>query len=155
MDDEILKLDNQLCFRLYYISRKMTKAYQPLLKKYDLTYPQYIVMLAMFEEKRVDFKVLSQRVNLAEGTLTPIIKRLEKMGYVKKEKNEDDQRKIDVVLTKKGDQLNEKIIDVPMGLAKRLQLSLERYQSVVHELEELDKLLDQHLDDDSNERELT
>jgi DNA-binding MarR family transcriptional regulator len=155
MDDEILKLDNQLCFRLYYISRKMTKAYQPLLKKYDLTYPQYIVMLAMFEDRKIDFKALSFKVNLAEGTLTPIIKRLEKMGYLKKEKNEDDQRKIDVILTKKGQNLNERIVDVPVGLAKRLQLSLERYQALVLELDELDKLLNQNLDDDANEEELT
>ena len=143
MSEELLKLDNQLCFRLYYISRKMTKAYQPLLKKYNLTYPQYIVMLAMFEDKRIDFKDLSQKVNLAEGTLTPIIKRLENMDYIKKMKNPDDQRKIDVLLTEKGHELNERIIDVPQGLAERLQISLKQYNNLVSQLDDLDKLLDE------------
>ena len=146
MDDEILKLDNQLCFRLYYISRKMTKAYQPLLKKYDLTYPQYIVLLAMFEQERIDFKDLSQVVSLAEGTLTPIIKRLEKMAYIEKQKNKDDQRRVDIVLSEKGKALKERIVEVPVGLAKKLQLSLEHYNRLVKELEDLNVLLDETLE---------
>ncbi len=142
MNDELLKLDNQLCFRLYYISRKMTKAYAPLLEKYGLTYPQYIVMLAMFEEKIIDFKELSEKVSLAEGTLTPIIKRLETIGYIKKIKNVDDSRKVDIAITKKGKILNEQIVEVPQGLAKKLQLSVEQYNSLIKNLDELNETLD-------------
>ena len=124
MDLSILDLDKQLCFRLYSVSRKMTKAYQPLLEKYDLTYPQYIVMLGVFETKKIDFKELGEKVNLQTGTLTPIVQKLEKMGYVKREKNTKDYRKINVTLTQKGESLNTEIIDVPFGLSTKLQISM-------------------------------
>lgn len=142
MDNELLMLDNQLCFRLYYISRKMIKAYQPLLKKYQLTYPQYIVMLAMFEHEKVGFKDLSRYVNLAEGTLTPVLKRLEKKSYIKKEKNPKDSRRIEVILTDEGYRLSKEIVEVPQGLAEGLQLSINQYNELVKKLDELDNLLD-------------
>ena len=142
MDLSILDLDKQLCFRLYSVSRKMTKAYQPLLEKYDLTYPQYIVMLGVFETKKIDFKELGEKVNLQTGTLTPIVQKLEKMGYVKREKNTKDYRKINVTLTDKGESLNSEIIDVPFGLATKLQISIQMYETLVKELDELDEMLD-------------
>ncbi len=141
--DELLKLDNQLCFRLYSVSRKMTKAYQPFLKKYDLTYPQYIIMLVVFEEKVIDFKDLSERVNLKTGTLTPILKKIEELGYIKRIKNEEDQRKLDIVLSEKGEILKEHIVDVPNGLANELRVSLDIYQSLTKQLDELDQKLDE------------
>jgi len=141
MDQSILELDKQLCFRLYSVSRKMTKAYQPLLEKYNLTYPQYIVMLGVFEDKVIDFKELSEKVNLKTGTLTPIVQKLESLGYVKREKNIDDFRKINVVLTDKGKQLNLEIVDVPIQLAQKLQISINMYERLVKELDDLDELL--------------
>lgn len=142
MDNEILKLDNQICYRLYNVSKKMTKAYNPLLKKYHLTYPQYVVMLAMFEKEMIDFKELSNFVNLAEGTLTPIINRLVKLKYIRKKQNKDDQRKIDIVLTKQGKTLRNDIVDVPQSLTKKLQLSMEQYAVLVKNLDELNDTLD-------------
>ncbi len=141
--DEILNLDNQLCFRLYYISRKMTKAYEPLLKKYGLTYPQYIVMLGLFKSEKIDFKDLSQMVNLAPGTLTPILQRLEQMKLLSRDKNDNDSRKVDIVLSPQGKLLREQIVDVPQGLAEKLQISLEKYSLLIQELDELDHLLDE------------
>lgn len=143
MNDDLLKLDNQLCFRLYSVSRKMTKAYQPFLEKYNLTYPQYIIMLVIFEEKVIDFTALSLRVNLKTGTLTPILKKLEEIGYIDRIKNKNDHRKLDVILSEKGYVLKEEIVDVPVKLAKQLQVSLEMYQSLVQELDELDQTLDE------------
>jgi DNA-binding MarR family transcriptional regulator len=145
MENELLQLDNQLCFRLYSISRKMTKAYQPLLEKFTLTYPQYVVMLALFEAKHIDFKELSERVNLKTGTLTPIVQKLEQIGYVSRETNPDDHRKINVVLTETGRTLEHDIIEVPIGLAQRLNLSLEKYATLIDELDELSEMLDEAL----------
>lgn len=142
MANEILKLDNQICYRLYNVSKKMTKAYNPLLKKYKLTYPQYVVMLAMFEKEIIDFKKLSEFVNLAEGTLTPIINRLVKLNYLRKLQNKDDQRKVDVALTDQGKALSEEIVDVPQSLTKKLQMSMEQYALLVKNLDELNDTLD-------------
>jgi len=141
MDQSILELDKQLCFRLYSVSRKMTKAYQPLLEKYHLTYPQYIVMLGVFEDETIDFKDLSEKVNLKTGTLTPIVQKLESLGYVSREKNKDDFRKVNVVLTKKGKSLNMDIVEVPIQLAQKLQISINMYETLVKELDDLDALL--------------
>lgn len=140
--EDILNLDHQLCFRLYYISRKMTKAYEPLLEKYGLTYPQYIVMLGLFKAENIDFKDLSQMVNLAPGTLTPILKRLEQMKLLNRLKNSKDSRKIDIVLSEEGKKLRERIVDVPKGLAEKIQMSLEKYVTLIQKLDELDRLLD-------------
>lgn len=145
MENELLQLDNQLCFRLYSISRKMTKAYQPLLEKFSLTYPQYVVMLAVFEAKKIDFKELSERVNLKTGTLTPIVQKLEQIGYVLRETNPDDHRKINVILTEAGLALEHDIIEVPVGLAQQLNLSLEKYSTLIDELDQLSELLDEAL----------
>lgn len=141
MDQSILDLDKQLCFRLYSVSRKMTKAYQPLLERYNLTYPQYIVMLGVFEDEMIDFKELSKKVNLKTGTLTPIVQKLESLGYVTRERNSNDFRKMNVVLTKKGKTLNLEIVDVPIQLAQKLQLSIDMYETLVKELDDLDEIL--------------
>jgi DNA-binding MarR family transcriptional regulator len=119
----------------------MTKAYQPLLEKYHLTYPQYIVMLGVFEDQTIDFKDLSEKVNLKTGTLTPIVQKLESLGYVSREKNKDDFRKVNVVLTKKGKSLNMDIVEVPIQLAQKLQISINMYETLVKELDDLDALL--------------
>lgn len=143
MKNELLLLDNQLCFRLYSVSRKMTKAYQPHLEKYGLTYPQYIVMLAIFEVEAIDFKELSSKVNLTTGTMTPIINRLEKLEYINKEPNPDDNRRVNIVLSEAGKKLYEDIIDVPSGLSQRLQVSIEMYATLIEQLDELNDILDQ------------
>lgn len=141
--DEILDLDNQLCFRLYSISRKMTKAYEPFLEKYDLTYPQYVVMLALFKAELIDFKDLSVEINLSPGTLTPLLKRLEELSYLERVKNPDDSRKMNVILSKKGYELRENIVDVPYGMAEKLQLSIEKYTTLIKELDDLNIMLDE------------
>lgn len=141
--DEILNLDKQLCFRLYSISRKMTKAYEPFLEKYDLTYPQYVVMLALFKAETIDFKDLSAEINLSPGTLTPLLKRLEELSYLERVKNPSDSRKMNVNLSKKGYELRDNIVDVPYGMAERLQLSIEKYTTLIKELDDLNNTLDQ------------
>lgn len=141
MKDTILKIDKQLCFRLYAVSREMTKAYEPWLKKFNLTYPQYVVMLVLFEHKKIDFHELSEIVQLKTGTLTPIINRLSKIGYLIKVKNKDDKRKIFIELSKKGEKLNDDIIEVPVSLSSKLDIPIEMYNSLVKELDDLALIL--------------
>ncbi len=141
MTDPILQLDKQLCFRLYSVSRKMTKAYAPYLDKFNLTYPQYIILLVMFEHEELDFKKLSEIVELKTGTLTPILQNLEKLGYINRIPNKNDKRKVTISLSEKGKQVNEKIVSVPLGLASKLKVSLEMYQTLVKELDELSEML--------------
>lgn len=132
-----LKLENQLCFRLYVASRNMTRLYQPLLEQYNLTYPQYIVLLALFEQEVIDFKELSKIIDLKTGTLTPILNKIEETGYLKKEKNPTDGRKINVILTPKGIELRNNIIEVPLKLSETLNMSIDSYMSLVTELDDL------------------
>lgn len=139
--EEILKLDNQLCFRLYSVSRKMIRAYQPLLEKYNLTYPQYIIMLILFEHEKLDFNELSKIVDLKTGTLTPLINNMVKIGYIQKVKNHEDKRRVFVELTDLGKNLKTEIIDVPLGLASQLEITEEMYNVLVKELDQLSSIL--------------
>lgn len=141
MYDDILQIDKQLCFRLYAVSRNMTRLYQPVLKKFNLTYPQYIIMLIMFEHKRIDFKALSVIVDLKTGTLTPILQKLESIGYIYKEKNPSDSRKVDIILSEEGVTLQESIIEVPRELGNKLNISQEMYNTLVKELDALSLIL--------------
>lgn len=138
-----LRLEHQLCFRLYSASRNMTRVYQPLLEQHGLTYPQYILMMILFEKEAIDFKELSKIIDLTTATLTPIVKKLEADGYLLKEKNPEDGRKINVLLTDKGRDLKDELYHVPMALAQQLGLEVEHYRTLVEELDILlDKLQD-------------
>lgn len=97
-----LALENQLCFALYNASRAMTKVYQPHLKKLGLTYPQYVVMLSLWQYKSSSVKELGQRLNLDSGTLTPLLKRLETAQLVNRTRRDDDERVVMISLTKQG-----------------------------------------------------
>lgn len=142
MYEELLKLDNQLCFRLYSVSRKMTRLYQPWLQKYNLTYPQYIVMLVLFEYKTIDFKALSEKIDLKTGTLTPILQKLEEIGYLDRKPNPKDSRRKNIVLTKKGTQLQKDVVEVPIKLAGKLRELRDTYQGIITDLDNLKDVLD-------------
>lgn len=108
-----IKLENQVCFSLYALSREVIKLYKPLLDKYNLTYTQYLAMLVMWEEESILFKSLGKRLHLDSGTLTPVVKKLESMDLVRKYRNKDDDRVVTVELTDKGKLLKEDILEVP------------------------------------------
>ncbi len=132
-----LMLDNQLCFRLYKASRGMTRLYQPVLEALGLTYPQYLVMLVLFEEEKIDFKELGSLLELKTGTLTPVIQKLESNGYVKKVKNPDDRRRIDIVITREGHSLKEEAEEVPMTMSRMLGIDYDKYLTYTCMLDEL------------------
>lgn len=108
-----LKLDNQLCFSLYALSREVIKMYQPVLSKYNLTYTQYVTMLAMWEMKKTPFKELAKKLYLDSGTLTPVLKKLEAMDLINKYRDKNDDRMVIVELTEKAIELKKEIVEVP------------------------------------------
>lgn len=117
--DELLKLDNQLCFQLYSASRLLTKLYQPLLKPLDLTYPQYLVMLLMWEMPmghKYTVTTLGERLALDSGTLTPLLKRLEVKRLIQRQRSHEDERQVWVRLTALGESLKQQAKRVPEKL---------------------------------------
>ncbi|MGL5717632.1 MAG: MarR family winged helix-turn-helix transcriptional regulator [Paraclostridium sp.] len=110
---EAIKLDNQLCFSLYALSREIIKKYKPLLDKHGLTYTQYIAMLVIWQDEKIAFKELGNKLHLDSGTLTPVVKKLEAMNLIIKYRNKDDDRVVTVELTDKGKLMKDEILDVP------------------------------------------
>ncbi len=113
MNEEAFLLDNQLCFRLYTASRLLTQAYHPLLSKYGLTYPQYLVLLVLWEKDAQPVNDIAKRLLLETNTVTPLLQRMEKEGILTRKKGQEDVRKMIVALTKKGKQLKEELAHVP------------------------------------------
>ncbi|HVL75646.1 MAG TPA: MarR family transcriptional regulator [Noviherbaspirillum sp.] len=111
-----LALDNQLCFALYSASLAMTKAYKPLLEKLGLTYPQYLVMLVLWEQDDVLVKAIGERLFLDSGTLTPLLKRLEAASLVARSRDAEDERQVRITLTREGRALKKKAQDVPLSI---------------------------------------
>ncbi|MFY0701812.1 MAG: MarR family transcriptional regulator [Bermanella sp.] len=117
--DELLKLENQLCFQLYSVSRLMTKIYQPLLKPLDLTYPQYLVMLVLWEMPmghKFTVTMLGERLKLDSGTLTPLLKRLESKRLIQRQRSHEDERQVWVRLSALGESLKQQAKRVPEKL---------------------------------------
>jgi DNA-binding MarR family transcriptional regulator len=111
--DELLRLDNQFCFALYSASLAMTKTYKPFLENLNLTYPQYLVMLILWEQDNVLVKEIGERLFLDSGTLTPLLKRLEAAGLIERTRDPEDERQVRITLTKAGRALKRKAHGVP------------------------------------------
>jgi DNA-binding MarR family transcriptional regulator len=120
MIQEEFKLDNQLCFRLYTASRLVTQTYQPLLAGQGLTYPQYLVLLVLWENDKLPVNDIARRLYLETNTVTPLLQRMEKEGLVTREKGKKDARQIIVSLTRKGKALQEKLAEVPFTVSNAL-----------------------------------
>lgn len=128
---EELRLDNQLCFRLYTVSRLITQAYTPFLSQLGITYPQYLVLMVLWEQDSQPVNDIAHRLVLETNTVTPLLQRMEKQGLVKRSKGKEDGRQTLVSLTKKGKELEEQAFNcIPSGMGQRMepcQLSLEDY----------------------------
>ena len=140
-----LLLKNQLCFPTYAAANKITRRYQPLLEKLNLTYTQYIVMMVMWEKKKVNEKELCEALYLKTNTLTPLIKKLKDKGYVEISKDKVDHRNLVISLTNKGEALKEKAVEVPPSIAKEFNLTEE-------EAKFLYQILYKILNDDKGEK---
>ncbi len=122
---DCLKLENQLCFPLYACSKEIVKKYNPFLNKIDLTYTQYIVMIILWEYGKMNVKDLGNKMYLDSGTLTPLLKKLETKGYIKRIKSCEDERNLIIELTNKGESLKDKAIDIPNKIGSCLNLDKE------------------------------
>ncbi|WP_425528836.1 MarR family winged helix-turn-helix transcriptional regulator [Leptospira biflexa] len=111
--EEVLLLKNQICFSMYSSMHRLMKLYRPLLADLGLTYPQYLVMLVMWEEKISTVSKIGDKLQLDSGTLTPLLKRLEQMELLDRMRNLNDERSVNIVLTKKGKSLRDKAKLIP------------------------------------------
>lgn len=138
-EDEYLKLDNQLCFVLYAASRVLTRLYGPFLAKLNLTYPQYLVMLVLWEHQTLSVGDIGGLLYLDSGTLTPLLKRLEAQGLISRNRLSTDERKVMVKLTDQGNAMKQQAVSVPIELFCRSGLTVEEFQDVK---QSVTKLLD-------------
>lgn len=122
-----LKLKDQLCFPFYIVSKEIIRKYKPLLDKIDLTYTQYITMMYLWENSETNVKDLGEKLFLDSGTLTPLLKKLEKKGYIIREHEENDARNLKISLTKTGKDLENAAIKVCDNMCKYINISNEEY----------------------------
>ncbi|MCQ2350236.1 MAG: MarR family transcriptional regulator [Paludibacteraceae bacterium] len=144
-----LKLDNQLCFRLYTASRLVTASYTPFFKQYGITYPQYLVLMLLWEQDNRIISDITERLHLETNTVTPLLQRMEKLGLIVRQKSQADSRQRIVSLTGEGRRLKEQIKEVPNCLAREIVakgMSVEELQALV-------PLLDKFIDIVSKPRE--
>jgi DNA-binding MarR family transcriptional regulator len=123
-----LRLDNQLCFLFHRISRELTAAYRPLLADLGLTYPQYLVMLVLWEDDGLAVGEIGERLALDSGTLSPLLRRLEAAGLVHRVRDRSDERRVTVHLTPAGRDLEARAADVPAELAAHLVDDMTQYE---------------------------
>ncbi len=136
-DFENLRLDRQLCFALYKATNRITRLYTDLLSEYGITYPQYLVLLVLWEKDGIAVKEVMNRLNLDSGTLSPIIKRLENAGFVTKTRSASDERLVLVQLTDKARQLQPMIAEVQEQVACQTKLSATEFFELLDRLNQL------------------
>lgn len=119
---ELLKLDNQLCFSIYAASRAITRVYRPLLEPHGLTYPQYLVLLILWEKDGQAVGEIGRRLYLDSGTLTPLLKRMEQAGFIVRARSSADERKVEIRLGPKGTELRTHALAIPETLIETSHL---------------------------------
>ena len=136
-----LQLDNQICFRLYTAARLVTQAYTPMLNELGITYPQYLVLMVLWEKDNQPVNDIAHRLLLETNTITPLLQRMEKLGIVSRKKGEQDKRQQIVSLTKKGKQLEEEAYaKIPSGMGEQLSacpMKSEDYQTLAQDLDSI------------------
>ncbi|ATN33497.1 MarR family transcriptional regulator [Rhizobium sp. ACO-34A] len=146
MDDKELekelKLDRQICFALYGAAHAFTRAYKPLLEPLGLTYPQYLAMMALWEEDGLQVKVLGERLGLDSGTLSPLLKRLEQAGYVTRQRDRIDERQVFITLTESGRTMKAKAVGVMRAIGQATGCTISELESLRDNLKMLKNQLD-------------
>lgn len=138
---DTLRLDDQVCFALHAASRAMTAAYQPLLAALEITYPQYLVLLVLWEENAARVSRIGERLFLDSATLTPLLKRLESRGLVERRRSTEDERVVEVHLTAEGKRLKRRCADIPRELCKRMDAPLSQLKTMRTDLQALTRTL--------------
>lgn len=123
MDNDLLKIENQLCFPLYACSKEIIKKYTPFLDEIGLTYTQYITMMVLWEHKTMNVKSLGERLFLDSGTLTPLLKKMEADGLISRTRSQEDERNLIITITEKGEKLRETAVKIPAKIGACINLS--------------------------------
>ncbi|KAA0130732.1 MarR family transcriptional regulator [Chryseobacterium sp. SN22] len=135
---ECLKLDNQLCFPLYVIAKEITGLYRPFLDELDITYPQYLVMMILWEHDGLPVNSIGEKLYLDSGTLTPLLKRLEAKGFISRKRKKEDERVVEVFITESGKALQLKACEIPGKLLQKIDAAPEDW---IHLKESVQKIL--------------
>nr|WP_086025092.1 MarR family transcriptional regulator [Streptomyces viridochromogenes] len=141
-DDDWLRLDQQICFSLHAASRAFNGVYRVILKDLGLTYPQYLVMLVLWEHDELPVKKLGEHLRLDSGTLSPLLKRLEAAGLVRRERSARDERSVEVRLTEEGVALRQRALQVPRRIAASTGFGPDEVRRLRAHLDELTTALD-------------
>ena len=138
---EVLKdpllLDNQLCYALYAAAHRMTKSYRPMLERMGLTYPQYLVLLVLWESDGITVSEIGRRLRLDSGTLTPVLKRLESSGLLNRSRRQSDEREVEIALTDQGRSLRSEAVAVRQSVMCQLNMSEPEIQAMRADLNAL------------------
>ena len=132
--DQWLRLDNQICFAIYSAAHAFNRVYKPLLDRLGLTYPQYLVMLVLWEREGIAVKEIGERLHLDSGTLTPLLKRLEAAGLIKRTRSTEDERQVLIGLTAQGQALRDKARAVPPSILAASQCSVTELTTMKNEI---------------------
>lgn len=132
-----LLLDNQLCYALYAAAHRMTKSYRPMLERMGLTYPQYLVLLVLWENDGVTVSEIGRRLRLDSGTLTPVLKRLETSGLLNRNRRQSDEREVEIALTDQGRALRSEAIAIRQSVMCQLNMSEPEIQAMRADLNAL------------------
>jgi DNA-binding MarR family transcriptional regulator len=143
MSSDQLKLENQLCFRLYSAARLMMGAYHPYLDPLGITYPQYLVLLVLWEQDKQPVCDIGKRLMLDTNTMTPLLQRMEKAGLITRTRGKEDTRQRIVSLTKRGKALYEQAQTIPESMTKAVMASEEELKQILQMIPSLDKLIEE------------
>ena len=132
--DQLLRLDNQICFAVYSAAHAFNRVYKPLLDRLGLTYPQYLVMLVLWEGDGVPVKEIGERLFLDSGTLTPLLKRMERAGLIKRTRSTEDERQVLIDLTAQGQALKDKARTVPPSILAASECSVTELLAMKNEI---------------------
>jgi len=132
-----LLLENQLCFRIYSLEKAISKAYGPLLKELQLTYPQYLVMLVLWQQQTITVNQLAKQLNLDTGTLSPLLKRMERSDLLTRQRSQNDERKVIIELTAHGKHLKHKAKLIPAKMLNKTGFPTPQLQALASTLDQL------------------
>ena len=136
-NNDCLKLENQLCFPLYVCAKEVVRQYKPFLDELDLTYTQYITMMALWDVKEINVKELGNKLYLDSGTLTPLLKKLESKGYLTRTRSKQDERSLIIKITDSGEALRSRAAEIPTKVGACICLSPEKKSALREALNEI------------------
>lgn len=137
MSEKRCMIDNQLCFKIYASSRTIIKLYNSKLKKFKMTYPQYLVLSVLWENENITVSDIGNRLYLDSGTLTPLLKKMEILNFIYRKRDEEDERKVLISLTEYGKNIKPKIATLSMEISKEICMPEEKFKKLMENFDYL------------------